>query len=54
MLDLATPILLGLQLPDEGELQRVVVAGVHGAEATIGAPWRQDSRSLVEPPWSRK
>jgi len=31
MLDHATPILFGLQLPDEVELQRVVQAGVHGA-----------------------
>ena len=31
MLDHAAPVLSGLQLPDEVELQRVVQAGVHGA-----------------------
>jgi hypothetical protein len=31
MLDHATPILSGLQLPNEVELQRVIQAGVHGA-----------------------
>jgi hypothetical protein len=43
MLDHATPILLGLQLPDEGELRRVILTGPRCGPA-IGALWQQDSR----------